>query len=531
MRCTTDTFQLPSTEPAAYTVVRSAGCLARQTCSSIAAAILALNLLVVTVGFNGAAFAQPSPPEATDETDTRPHNEPVEVIEAEKSDTTETDPPAADPDVAKETDDSDAGATAVEADRKDSPAATVSETADEPQQGPESVTPAADAASETAQPDANGQSAGGPGTEADQPAQSSDPSNEQAEVNDRADSTVQAEEVKLLKIATWSGAFGQAQKSVVIDRFSEQNSVEVAVVVRDGKDPLDLSKGSRDGGLDAAEFSALEVIEGCKSGALVKLSSDEIGAPGDFLEGSILPCGVGSFAWSHVFAANRDAFQKRKPKSIADVFDTKRFPGKRALIKAPKFLLEAALLADGAKLDEIYDLLATEKGRARAFGKLDAIKDDIIWVSSSSQAMDAFNSGEAVIAQTFSGRAFFDAAHGHAVDIIWDGQIYAMTYWAIPAGSARPKLAQDFVRFAVEPQQLAGVAQRFPYGPTRTAALALSKRHLTAGVDLEPYLSTAPANMENALALDEVWWRDNDEIIETEFAEWLQPKPADEKAQ
>jgi putative spermidine/putrescine transport system substrate-binding protein len=107
------------------------------------------------------------------------------------------------------------------------------------------------------------------------------------------------------------------------------------------------------------------------------------------------------------------------------------------------------------------------------------------------------------------------------LDIIWDGQIYSMTYWAIPAKSTRQELAREFLRFATEPQQLAAVAQRFPYGPTRTSALALTKRHLTAGLDLDAFLPTAPENLSTALAHDEGWWRDNREMIDTRFAAWL----------
>lgn len=327
---------------------------------------------------------------------------------------------------------------------------------------------------------------------------------------------------KKLRVAIWSGAFGEAQKSVVLNRFSKEKSIDVAVVERNGRDTLKLSDNAKANAFDAGLFSALEVQDGCKSGRLAKLDNGAVGAADDYLAGSLKDCGIGSFAWSHVFAANRDAFRKRKPKTLSDVFNRKRFPGKRALIKSSKFLLEAALLADGAAGEEIYELLATQEGRARAFEKLDQIKSDILWVNTPAEAMELFKSGEAVFAQTFSGRAFFAAVHGSPVDVIWDGQIYSMSYWGIAADADNGELARDFVRFATSPQQMAGVAQRFPYGPTRTAALALSKRHLTAGIDLEPFLPTTPENLKRALELDQAWWRENGSDVDAAFSGWLE---------
>jgi putative spermidine/putrescine transport system substrate-binding protein len=332
-----------------------------------------------------------------------------------------------------------------------------------------------------------------------------------------------------LKVAIWSGAYGAAQQEVVIKRFKTKRDIDVEVIIRSKGAPIDLDGGDRDVSLDAVEFSAAEVETGCSAGQLLEIATGERAhdvtgsdaARADFMPGSLKPCGIGAFAWSHVMAIDRAAFKKDKPQTLADIFDVKRFPGKRALIKDPRFLLEAALMADGAMPGEVYGLLATAEGQNRALAKLAQIGKEIIWVDSSKAAIQALASGDAAVAQTFSGRAFFAVARGLPLDIIWDGQIYSMTYWAIPAKSTRQELAREFLRFATEPQQLAAIAQRFPYGPTRTSALALTKRHLTAGLDLDAFLPTAPENLSTALAHDEGWWRDNREMIDARFAAWL----------
>ena len=63
----------------------------------------------------------------------------------------------------------------------------------------------------------------------------------------------------------------------------------------------------------------------------------------------------------------------------ADFFDAEKFPGKRGLKKAPKALLEMALMGDGVPADQVYEALATPEGLDRAFAKLDTIKRDVVW--------------------------------------------------------------------------------------------------------------------------------------------------------
>jgi putative spermidine/putrescine transport system substrate-binding protein len=395
----------------------------------------------------------------------------------------------------------------------------------------ETVSPAEKSAAKTGEApivrpaDASGQPDGKASSEAigsvNVEAKTSEEAKEEPET-ERATST----EAQTLRIATWSGAYGEAQREMVIERFKATRSIDVDIIVRNDEAPMELGKVSDKSVLDAAELSGAEIEAGCSAGQLEKLeethsalSSED--APGDFLPGSLKPCGVGVFAWSHVIVFNSETIGERKPKNLADVFDVQGIPGKRAFIKEPRFLMEAALMADGAEPGKIYELLGTEEGQNRALKKLEALGGEVLWVDDSKAAMKAVTDGRAVIAQTFSGRAFFSAARGAPIEFVWDGQIYSMTYWAIPAGSQSKKLAHDFLKFASQPQQLAAVAERFPYGPTRTSALALVKQHSLAGISLDPFLPTSPENLRSALAFDETWWTDHQNTIEAKFTSWL----------
>src|SRR6476659_7945222 len=97
------------------------------------------------------------------------------------------------------------------------------------------------------------------------------------------------------------------------------------------------------------------------------------------MPGGLTSCGVASMAWSTAIAFDRQAFTKAQPSTIADLLDTKKFPGKRALPAGPRYTLELALLADGVPPAEIYTTLATQAGADRAFAALDKIKPEIVW--------------------------------------------------------------------------------------------------------------------------------------------------------
>ncbi|MEK9710910.1 MAG: extracellular solute-binding protein, partial [Alphaproteobacteria bacterium] len=92
----------------------------------------------------------------------------------------------------------------------------------------------------------------------------------------------------------------------------------------------------------------------------------------DFIDGALQECAVANIVWSSVYAYDSSKVRGwNAPKTMADFFDTKAYPGKRGMRKNPKVTLEFALIADGVPTDQVYDVLSTEEGVARAFAKLD----------------------------------------------------------------------------------------------------------------------------------------------------------------
>ena len=140
------------------------------------------------------------------------------------------------------------------------------------------------------------------------------------------------------------------------------------------------------------------------------------------------PAAVGSFYYSFVLGYNKAKYAGAQPQSWADLFDTRKFPGKRTLYKwsAPG-VLEIALLADGVQPNKLYPL-----DLDRAFKKLDTIKGDIVWWSGGAQSQQLLASGEAPIGMFWNGRLHALEQTGVPVGISWNQNLTAADMLVIP---------------------------------------------------------------------------------------------------
>jgi putative spermidine/putrescine transport system substrate-binding protein len=233
---------------------------------------------------------------------------------------------------------------------------------------------------------------------------------------------------------------------------------------------------------------------------------------------------VGSVVYSQLIIFAPNAFDEGTPTTLADFFDRRRFPGKRALKRGSgKYNLELALLADGVAPGEVYATLSTEPGLARALNKLDTLGPDLVWYDKDSEAPILIRDRGAVFATALNGQ-FHDAIqkgvpNGVPLGVIWDRQLYEFDAFGIPAGDPRKDLAMDFIRFATGTKPLAGVASWVPYGPARRSAMPLVGKNPELGTEMRPFLPTA--HFDTAFAVDDEWWRNNGARLDLAWRNWL----------
>ena len=154
-------------------------------------------------------------------------------------------------------------------------------------------------------------------------------------------------------------------------------------------------------------------------------------------------CAVANIVWSTIIAYDSSKIANG-PKTIADFFDTAKFPGKRGLRKNPKANLEMALMADGVPAADVYKVLGTAEGVDRAFAKLDSIKGDVVWWEAGAQPPQLLADGEVAMTTAYNGRIFNAVAgEGKPFEIVWDGQVWDLDLWVIPKGSKNKEAALD----------------------------------------------------------------------------------------
>ena len=345
-----------------------------------------------------------------------------------------------------------------------------------------------------------------------------------------------AEDATTLKIATWGGAYGQSQEIAYFEPFAKETGARVAAETYDGSlGKLKQMIGTGESPIDVVDASSLALGSLCKDGLLEPLDAASLGlisASGDdFHAGGLTPCGVASVAWSTAIVYDREAFAKDRPSKIADLLDTKRFPGKRALPASARRTIELVLLADGVEPASVYTELATPEGVERAFQALDRIKGIVFLWDNPQEPITWLLEKHAVMAAGYTGRIFRAAVGDKRLGIIWDGQIYDLDFWAIPKGAKNKDAAKRFIAFASDPARIAKQAELIAYGPMRKSAIDLVGKHPVIGADMKPFLPTAPENFQKALKFDEAWWNANGAEIEKRFAAWNASVVAEAQAQ
>lgn len=106
---------------------------------------------------------------------------------------------------------------------------------------------------------------------------------------------------------------------------------------------------------------------------------------------------------------------------------------------------------------------------------------------------------------TYTGRIADAHRAGRNLALVWPGSLYGMDYWAVVKGSKRGAEARRFIAFANAPDAQVRYVENIPYGPTnRQAAQRLPAQ-------LASWVPTAPANLEQGLAMDDEFWVEHGE--------------------
>ncbi|MDQ0791144.1 extracellular solute-binding protein [Streptomyces sp. B3I8] len=233
----------------------------------------------------------------------------------------------------------------------------------------------------------------------------------------------------------------------------------------------------------------------------------------ELVEQSIGKCYTGNFINATPIAYRTKAFPDpaKAPKTVADFFDTKKFPGKRGLVNnLQNGILEYPLLADGVSPGNLYPLDVD-----RSLKKLDTIRDQTTFAPNVGALQQAVGAGQVDIFALPDSRITPLLQDGVDITVVWDVTVTSINGFAVPKGSPEKKNAEKFMAWVLGPEASANISQALGTAPINKAAKPnLSKE----AKQVEVY---GPANTGKTVLQDIDWYAKNFNDVTTKLQNWL----------
>lgn len=309
-------------------------------------------------------------------------------------------------------------------------------------------------------------------------------------------------EGRSIAINSWGGPWLEAAKANLFDPFTAATGVKVDVV-----SPVSFAKLAQQVKTGVYEFDVTTLGAGELLRAEEADLLEEIGEP---YPGGLFHRGAGSHAFATVIGYNGDKYPQG-PKTWADFWDVKKFPGSRSLQRYPARILPLALLADGVPMDQLYPL-----DIERAFKALDRIKEHVVvWWTAGAQSSQILRDGEVDMCGIWHARFFEAEAGAPNLKMTWNQGQQERAYWCVAKNSPNREAAAEFVKFATSAEPLAKFAIQAEYGPLNADAMQFVTDEQAKRMPTYPanYAQTFEQNIEN-------FGGDIAEVSER-FEEWL----------
>ncbi|MEI4472972.1 ABC transporter substrate-binding protein [Frigidibacter sp. MR17.24] len=316
--------------------------------------------------------------------------------------------------------------------------------------------------------------------------------------------------------ASWGGAYQEAIKKAWITPFTAETGVEV---IEDTEPQVARIRGMVDTGnveWDVVTGGGSTLMQGVNFGLFEKITDDMVDQS-DVLPEARSDYGVPSEIFSTVIGYSKEAFPDGGPKTFADFWDTKKFPGKRTLPDKPSTVLEAALLADGVAPGDIYKTLSTEEGLKRALDKVAELKPEVsVWWSSGAQPVQAIGSGEVVMALGWNGRFQAGIDEGLPIEMSWDESIAQVGYFMLVKGAPNREAGIKFLNWITKPEHQAEFSKYVAYGPTTPKSLPMIDAERTAR------LPSTDERLSHAVFSDIAFWAQHATEVAEKYTAMMQ---------
>jgi putative spermidine/putrescine transport system substrate-binding protein len=232
----------------------------------------------------------------------------------------------------------------------------------------------------------------------------------------------------------------------------------------------------------------------------------------------VLPEAIDDYGITFQFGATSIAYRTdtfpagNGPKSWADFWDVRRFPGRRALPKQTYHLFPAALAADGVPRDKLYPIDVD-----RVLRSLERIRPHVVkFFEGFPQAAQLIADKEVDMAASSVTRMVIIQQKGSPVYIEMNQAIPWGDAWVIPRGAPHKDAAMKFIGFAIQNEEGLALKAKKTY-----TGMANSRTTRLLDAETARSLVTTPENFAKTLVGDDRWWAANRARMDQLMTAWL----------
>lgn len=303
----------------------------------------------------------------------------------------------------------------------------------------------------------------------------------------------------------------EAEKKAFIEPFEKETGIKVVTV-----SPVDFAKiqtmvkvGQPE--VDVVQWIPENAVSFC--GSVVEEVAQDIDQSAFNPNFVVSKCGIPGFNFVHVYFYNKKSFPTGGPQTWADFFDTKKFPGKRAIWNSGGGSnYEQALLGDGVAPKDLYPL-----DIERGLRKWSSIRSDLQFWSTPAQMVQLLQEGSVPLISVW-GPAATQAIINGASDYVpvTGSPIFLFNQWMIPKGAKNRAEAIAFIKFVTSVAAQTRYVTNYPEGSTVKGVNPTSFANPTLEQNYPGKFAASP----NAVSVNAAWRSENAKVMADKWTAW-----------
>jgi putative spermidine/putrescine transport system substrate-binding protein len=298
------------------------------------------------------------------------------------------------------------------------------------------------------------------------------------------------------------GAYGEALREVMYDPFEKETGIKVVTVQEARSGPrvkAQVEAGRTEWDQVFIFDQETKLLGDCclEDIDYSKLDESAQKTLASMPENLKRPKGVALQVIGVALAYNTEKFDgEEAPQNWADFWNVEKFPGKRCLPSWPRFVFEAALMADGVAKEDLYPV-----DMERALKKVAEIKPHVAkWWNTSAQAPQLLLDGEADMCMAYTGRINTLSLEGAPVSLTWNQGFVYYDFFSIPKGAPNMENSLKLLSWRLDAERAAELTTAYP------VALPSPLVFEAADPEVREMWANNPANLEKAVQWSPDYW-------------------------